>query len=73
MVRGGSPGVGGYAGDPGDLSIGRAKLWQLKVSRRQAAEKNGTEPLKKRETAAEGGQNGRLCVLGRQSLRTLEC
>ena len=59
--------MGGYAGDPGDLSIGRAKLWQLKVGRRQAVEKNGTEPLNKRERAAEGGQNGRLCVLGRQS------
>ena len=72
----GYPGVGGYPGDPGDLSIGRPKLWQLKVSRRQAAEKIGTEPLKKRETAAEGGQHGRLCVraerfrnLDRQVLR----
>ena len=27
---GGSPGVGGYPGDPGDLSPLTAKLWQLK-------------------------------------------
>ena len=52
----GSPGVGGYAGDPGDSSAGRPKLWGLKVSRRQAAEKITETAPEKPEMTAEGGQ-----------------